>query len=90
MLKNLFLTVSILVKIDIEISRVEKESRENTAKQALLVVLERYNNQQPALKGQRHTHIIFELEHQTTKKHFVALVTHGDPPGVSTLGTRLS
>ena len=69
---------------------IEKESRENTTKQALLVVLERYNNQQPALKAEWHTHIIFELEHQTTRKHSVALVTHGDPPGVSTLGTRLS
>ena len=37
----------------------------------------------------RGTHIIFELEHQTKKKHTVALVTHEDPPGVSSLRTRL-
>ena len=32
-------------------------------KQGMLVVLEQYINQQPALKQERHTHIIFEPEH---------------------------
>ena len=69
---------------------MKKESRTNTVQHSILVVLEQYNDQNPALERERHTHIIFELEHQTTKKHSVALVTHGDPPGVSTLGTRLN
>ena len=69
---------------------MKKESRTNTVQHSILVVLEQNNDQKPALERERHTHIIFELEHQTKKKHTVALVTHEDPPGVSSLRTRLS
>ena len=69
---------------------MKKESRTNTVQHSILVVLEQYNDQKPALERERHTHIIFELEHQTMKTHTVALVTHEDPPGVSSLRTRLS
>ena len=69
---------------------MKKESRTNTVQHSILVVLEQYNDQKPALERERHTHIIFELERQTKKKHTVALVTHEDPPGVSSLRTRLS